>query len=197
MSDIILLQEAQNDDERLLLVAPEVSHVIHLALDWKRRIIHLSGEIAASDGERVWTLLQYLGPDPVELHLNTPGGDVDSMYAIHDAIRRHGSVTVIGYGMVCSAGVLLLACGHHRKVTESCVLMSHESHSTGSEDLGFRASKDRRKFDDWQHEWWCELMARYSPNDAAWWRKTTERKAEHWLLGGKAIVEAGLADEVV
>lgn len=194
--EIIMLEDKASDQE-LLLVAPEVSHVIHLALDWKRRIIHVGGEITPGDGERFWTIMEYLGSDPIQVHLNTPGGDVDSMYAMHDAIRRHGLVTVLGYGMVCSAGVLLLACGHNRLVTQSCVLMSHESHSSGGEELGFRASKDRRKFDDWQHEWWCELMGRYTPYDAAWWRKTTDRKAEYWLLGGRQIVEAGLADEVV
>lgn len=188
----------QQEEEVLLSPAPQLSHIINLGIDWERRIVHVAGELTSESGEWFWTVLERLGHEqPIQVHLNTPGGDVDSMYAMHDAIRRHGMITVLGYGQVCSAGVLLLACGHHRLVTESCVLMSHESHGGSSDELGFRASKDRRKFDDWQHEWWCELMGRYSPQDATWWKRKTERQAEYWLLGGKEIVAAGLADQVV
>ncbi len=193
MSDITLIQESE---EVKLLPAPMMSHVINLGVDWQNRVIHLTEEIEPATGAWFWTVLERLGPEPVEVHMTTPGGDEVAMFAIHDAIRRHGLVTVTAYGQVCSAGVLILACAAHRKVTQSTILMSHESTNSAGE-LGYRAAKDRRKVDDWFHEYWCELMGRYTPQDAAWWRKTTERKAEYWLLGGQAIVEAGLADKVV
>lgn len=184
------------DDEEVGLVpAPLLSHVINLGLDWKKRIIHLTDVIEEDTGEWFHTVVEHLGKDPIELHLSTPGGDEVSMFAIHDTIRRHGNVTIYAYGQVCSAGVLILACGHHRIVAESTILMSHES--TGSSgDLGYRAAKDRRKVDDFYHVYWGELMARYTPNDAKWWKAKTEKTAEYWLLGGKEIVEAGLADVV-
>jgi ATP-dependent protease ClpP protease subunit len=190
MFDIVL-----DETEVQLIPAPYISHVINLGLDWKNRIIHLSGEIEEDSGEWMHTVIESLGKDRIEIHLNTPGGDVDSMYAIHDTIRRHGNIKVYGYGQVCSAGVLILACGHEREVAESTILMSHESTGSAGE-LGYRAAKDRRKADDWQHVYWAELMARYTPNDARWWRQKTEKTAEYWLLGGREIVEAGLADKV-
>lgn len=193
MADITILQE---QEEVLLTKAPMLSHVVNLGVDWESRVIHLTEEITEATGAWFWTVLERLGcAQPVEVHLNTPGGDEVSMFAIHDAIRRHGAVTVTAYGQVCSAGVLILACGHERRVTPSTILMSHES-TTSQAELGYRASKDRRKVDDWFHDYWCELMAKYTPQDAKWWRQTTERKAEYWLLGGKAIVEAGIADIV-
>ena len=185
------------DDESVSLIpAPMISHVIDGGLDWERRVIHLGGEVETTTGEWFWTVLERLGKEPVEVHLNTPGGDVDSMYAIHDAIRRHGNVTVLGYGQICSAGVLILACGHRRLVAESTILMSHESTASTGE-IGYTASKDRRKADDWQHVHWAELMGRYTPRDARWWKTKTERTAEYWVLGGHAIVAEGLADEVI
>lgn len=188
----------KEEEEVLLAQAPQLAHVINLGIDWERRVIHVAGEITPESGEWFWTVLERLGHEqPIQVHLNTPGGDVSSMYAMHDAIRRHGMITIVGYGEICSAGVLLLACGHHRQVTENCILMSHESRGSGGDDLGYRAAKDRRKVEDWLHERWCELMARYTPNDAKWWKTKTERQAEYWLLGGKEIVEAGLADEVI
>ena len=187
-----------DDEDRVILEpAPRLSHVINLGVDWQRRTIHLTGEIEPDSGEWLWSVIEYLGRDEtIHLHLNTPGGDVDSMYAIHDAIRRHGNIETTAYGQCCSAGVLILACSHRRLVTESLILMSHESTASQGE-LGYRAAKDRRKVDDWQHEYWAELMARYTPEDKAWWNKKTRVSAEYWLLGGAEIVEAGIADEVV
>jgi len=186
----------EEPEDILLDKAPKIAHIINLGIDWDRRVIHLTGEIESDTGHWFWTVVERLGKDPIEVHLSTPGGDVDSMYSIHDAIRRHGNITVIAYGQCCSAGVLILACAHKRIVTESLIWMSHESTSSTT-DLGYRASKDRRKVDDWQHEYWAELMSRYTPQDAAWWKRKTERQAEYWLLGGNDVVNAGCADEVI
>ena len=189
----ILLDE---QEEILLDPAPRLAHELNLGIDWGARTINLTGEIEPNTGPWIWQLLERFSGNPVQIHMNTPGGDVDSMFSIHDAIRRHGDVTVIAYGQVCSAGVLILACGHTRLVTESLIWMSHESSGSGGE-LGYRAAKDRRKVDDFQHEYWAKLMARYTPQDTTWWKRQTERKAEYWLLGGQAIVEVGCADGVL
>lgn len=179
----------------------ELAYVVDQGVDPRRRAIHL-GEIEEDTGgwfALVLAHLNALSSAPIRLYLNTPGGDTTSMFAIHDAIRAsHAQVHVIGTGQVCSAGVLILACGHRRFVTESCCLMSHEP-TLGDGELGLRAAQSRRKWEDWTQSWWCTLMARYSPPDkgAAWWQKITEKKAEFWLLGGRAIVEAGLADWVL
>jgi ATP-dependent protease ClpP protease subunit len=184
------------DDEIKLVPAPRLAHIINLGIDWDNRVIHVE-EIGPDDGTWFWTVLEAMGNElQVEVHINSPGGDVDSMFAIHDAIRRHGNVKTIGYGQVCSAAVLVLACGHERSVTESTILMSHESVSSPGE-LGYRAAKDRRKVDDWQHTYWNQLMARYTPHDEAWWKRKTEKTAEFWLLGGREIVDAGIADVVI
>lgn len=186
----------EEEEEIILTPAPRIAHELNLGVDWDNRIIHLVGEIEHDTGSWIWQLLETFAGRPVSIQMTTPGGDVNSMYSIHDAIRRHGSVSVTAYGECCSAGVLILACAHHRKVTESLIWMSHESSGSAGE-LGYRAAKDRRRVDDFQHEYWAELMARYTPQDAGWWKRKTERQAEYWLLGGKAIVEAGCADEVI
>lgn len=195
MTRSIDLVEEQEDI--LLDQAPRLAHILNLGVDWTKPLIHLAGEIQSETGEWFWTLAEHFSDRPLYVHLNTPGGDVDSMYAIHDAIRRHGNVTVSAYGQCCSAGVLILACAHQRRVTESLIWMSHESTAWSAGDLGYRAAKDRRKVDDFQHVYWAELMARYTPQDADWWKRKTERQAEYWLLGGKAVIEAGCADVMI
>lgn len=203
---MLIIDDTDDPTHGLKVVpAPRLAHVLELSVDPDRRTIYLGGEIEEETGDWFWTALDQLtepwGDEqrrnaPVYIHLNTPGGDVTSMFAIHDAMRTHGNVLVYAYGQVVSAGVLLLAAGHRRYVTESCVLMSHENTVGGDDGLGLRAAKDRRKWEDWMHTWWCELMGRYTPNEAAWWKRKTERQAEYWLLGGQEIVEAGLADYV-
>lgn len=193
MSTITFMEEGE---DILLDKAPRIAHELNLGIDWGRRIIQLNGTIEDETGPWLWQLLEHFDGHAVHIHMNTPGGDVGAMYSIHDAIRRHGNVTVLAFGECCSAGVLILACAQKRFVTESLIWMSHET--TGSPgELGYRASKDRRKVDDFQHMYWAELMARYTPQDEAWWRRKTEKQAEYWLLGGAAIVEAGVADAVV
>lgn len=180
--------------------ASALQHTLSTQVDEPTRTIYL-GDIDGGTGEWFSIVLNYfnsLSDKPVNLILNSPGGDVVSMFVIHDAIRSSKApVHVHGTGWVASAAVLLLAAGHKRTVSESCCLMSHAG-STGSNEGDYRAVKDRRQWEDWNQTHWCELMGRYTPGkDAKWWAKTTANKAEWWLLGGAAIVEAKLADEVV
>lgn len=183
-----------------LTPATELEHTFNKLVNEKLRRIYL-GAIDESSAEWFNIALDYfngLSSEPINITLNSPGGNVVSMFAIHDAIRASNSpIHILGTGEVASAAVLLLACAHKRMVTQSCCLMSHAG-SIDIVELDYRAAKDRRVFDDWQQSEWCVLMGRYTPGkDDKWWAKETAKKAESWFLGGKAIVEAGLADEVV
>lgn len=195
------IKEAVEEANPPVILAPELVHIRYLGVDVAARAIYV-GEIEEDSPDTFAQALTYLaarGDAPVRLMLNTPGGDVTAMFALHDLIRTAPvPVHAFAYGEVVSAGVLLLACCHHRTVTESCVLMSHEATVGEETELGLRAAKDRRQWEDWSHTWWCELMARYTPDDkdAGWWKRKTERKAEYWRLGGQQIVDEGLADEV-
>ena len=98
-------------------------------------------------------------------------------------------------GEVCSAGVLILACAPNRLVTESCVLISHSGR--GEVEGTHEDMKARIKYYDWSELHWADLMARYTPEDASWWKLKTKRESERWYFGGPAIVAAGLADSVI
>jgi len=197
---VIVLPDVDNDPAFVSVLSPPLGHIADLGVNAKARTVYI-GDIDENTAAWFAGVLHYLqGEDePISVWLNSPGGDVISMFAIHDLIRDATvPIRMVGYGQVCSAAVLLLACAPRRLVTESCMWMSHEPWGFGDpSDMGLRAAKDRRKADDWTQEWWCELMSRYTPDDAAHWKRTTERKAEYWLLGGRAIVEAGLADAVL
>jgi ATP-dependent Clp protease protease subunit len=203
MEEDIFGETSEQEKTLKLLPAPELAHVQNLGVDVKNREVYL-GEVEDETAEELAITLNYLAGlsgEPIKIWINSPGGDVTGMFAIHDLFRACPAlIHTIGYGEIVSAAVLLLTCGHKRFVTESCVLMSHESTVEKDEGgLGLRAAKKRRAWEDWLQTYWCELMARYTPEDkdAKWWKRKTENDAEYWLLGGQAIVDAGLADEVL
>ncbi len=77
----------------------------------KTRTIMISGEInkdRADDFARQILVLDSESSDPIYVYINSPGGDVDSGFAIYDMIRFVSSpVTVIGMGLVASAAALI------------------------------------------------------------------------------------------
>lgn len=78
----------------------------------KTRQIILSGEVTKALAEKVIKQLLLLEADsdePIKIYIDSPGGDVDSGYAIFDMIRFiNAPVTIIGTGLVASAGALIL-----------------------------------------------------------------------------------------
>ena len=77
----------------------------------KTRSVMISGEInkdAADDFAQRMLVLDSLSQDPIYVYINSPGGDVDSGFAIYDMIRYVESpVTVVGMGLVASAAALI------------------------------------------------------------------------------------------
>lgn len=81
----------------------------------KTRSILISGEIDKKMAEKVVSQLLMLeaeNDDPIKVFIDSPGGDVDSAYAIFDMIRFvKPKVTMIAMGLAASAGALILFAG--------------------------------------------------------------------------------------
>lgn len=77
----------------------------------KTRSVMISGEInkdRADDFAQRMLVLDSENNDPITVYINSPGGDVDSGFAIYDMIRFVKSpVTVVGMGLVASAAALI------------------------------------------------------------------------------------------
>jgi ATP-dependent protease ClpP protease subunit len=186
---------------------PELVHIAAMDVNVEMREIFVNGEIDEDFGPWFTTVMCYLQKNddrrPITIWLNTPGGSETSMFSFHDAVRTsHCIVTVIGTGQVVSAGVLMLACGDRRLVTESCVLMCHRGKSSFDGDL--ETAEARLQYTKWSEQHWARLMDRYTPDevdgrvrDVKYWFDLGKKKAEWWLLGGDAIVKEGIASAVL
>jgi ATP-dependent Clp protease protease subunit len=87
----------------------------------KTRTILLTGEINKGLAERTirqLLLLDDMGEDPIQIFIDSPGGDADAGYAIFDMIRFiKAPVWTIGMGLVASAAAIIeLAAPRERRV---------------------------------------------------------------------------------
>jgi len=204
----------KSEEEELLIFedlhrpvpAPEYAHIQELDVNLNTREIFVGGEITIDFGDWFTCLLRYLeskSSDPIAVWLNTPGGDVQSMFIFHDLVRASScEIITIGAGQVCSAGVLMLACGNRRLVQQSTILMSHrgEDSVTGS----LEQMEAQMKVVRWYEDHWAQLMDRYTPNvgpdgrarDERYWFQLGKKQSEWWITGGDTIVAEGIADSV-
>lgn len=203
MSEIEELLFDDKREEVKTVPAPALAHVLDLEVSEKTREIFISDEIDddfAGWFTKVMRRLEAISNEPITIWLNTIGGDMESMFVYYDLVTQSPCpITVIGIGTVCSAGCLMLTCGGtnggKRLVTESCTFMWHESRGGEGGGLSESEEKARREWKDWTGEYWRVLMGRHVKGKTSkfWWNITNKAR-EHWLLGGEAIIEAGIAD---
>lgn len=165
-------------------------------LDLRERRIFLGDLNKPNDALRALLFLDRT-EGPIELWVNSPGGAIENMFALYDAITtRRNKVTTVGTGSVESAAALILACGDRRLATENCWLMTHAMRvSGGKDDLFERLDTVKAERRWWKR--WAELMARHTKHRAGWWYDLHRKQArELWLDAGEMVAH-GLVDEVV
>ena len=131
--------------------------------------------------EHVIRSLMYLdkAPGPIELWLNTPGGNVDQMLALYDVIRNcTNKVTTVAFGEVHSAGVLILVAGDVRRATPNSWMMAHEisfddSGPLHTVDASLAAIKRQSRVQN-------EIMGDRTNHPKDWWAKEIKAKREIW-----------------
>lgn len=154
----------------------------------KTRSVMISGEInkdAADDFAQRMLVLDSLSQDPIYVYINSPGGDVDSGFAIYDMIRYVESpVTVVGMGLVASAAALIYLSvpSERRLALPNSTYLIHQPLSqlkgTAIEiDIYARKLEELRKKLD-------SVIAEATGKDSIEVRNDTER--DHWLSAEEA-----------
>jgi ATP-dependent Clp protease, protease subunit len=116
----------------------------------EQRIIVLDGELDDRGGTRLCSQLFLLSAeDPradISLWINSPGGSVPAMLAIHDAMRLvPNDVSTLALGLACSAGQFLLTAGTHGKryaLRHSRILMHQGSAGIGGTAVDIQLQAD-------------------------------------------------------
>jgi ATP-dependent Clp protease, protease subunit len=101
----------------------------------KDRIVFLGGELDETVANLVIAQLLHLeGEDmdrPVNLYINSPGGDMTALFAVYDAMQFLGPpIHTVCVGQAASAAAVLLAAGEagHRSALPNARILIHQPH---------------------------------------------------------------------
>jgi ATP-dependent Clp protease protease subunit len=198
-----LLERAELDYANLTLEA-----LFMMGLDIQHRRVFLSGALeygteeepsrpGQSTPEQVARGLLWLDKTPgeIELWINSPGGLVTEMFALHDLIATlENPVTTVGYGQVASAAGLILAAGKERYATPNCWFMSHMGEGYLLGDLF--TQREQLRVEEAIFDKWAELLSKYTKHTKKWWREVHQGEKRELWLDAKGMVRHGIVDEI-
>lgn len=175
----------------------KLEFLFEYGVDTEKRIIYFNDDVEQHSVDRIIKALSFFENTrnkPVSLSICSYGGSMDQMFALYDAIvTTPTKIITVGTGCICSAAVILLACGDERYVTENSMLMSHNAESIGvgnpatlmSQAKAFQAMEDRA---------WM-LLERHSTWSARKWKESAQKKGEVWLTPSQ-MLKAGVIDGI-
>ena len=136
--------------------------------------------------------LRNVNAKTINLHLNTPGGDVFDGIAIFNALKNHSAtVNVHVDGLAASAGSFIAMAGDKVIMEPHSKMMIHEAFG-----LAIGNAEDMTKMAERLDATSQNIASIYSERagqDADYWR--AQMKAETWYTDQQAV-DAGLADEI-
>ena len=138
--------------------------------------------------------LREVNADEIEVHLNSPGGDVSDGVAIYNALVDHpADVTVVVDALAASIASVIAQAGDRVVMAPHSQMMIHDAWG-----LQVGNADDMREMADLLDRFSMNIAEVYAQRTgagkAADWRETM--KAEAWYSADEAV-EAGLADEAL
>jgi ATP-dependent protease ClpP protease subunit len=129
---------------------------------------------------------------PLDVHINSYGGDVADGIAIANTIRNHkGPKTTVVDGFACSIASVILQAGDQRIVEPGSMTMIHDASAGCSGN-----ASDMRDTADWldkNSDNLADIYASRAGGTAQQWRATMRK--DTWYTADEAVA-AGLADKV-
>lgn len=128
---------------------------------------------------------------PVEVHINSPGGDAYDGITIYNALRSRGDVTTVVDGMAASAASVIYMAGTTRVASPGSMVMIHDALALC---IGNAAEmRDTAGMLDKVSDSIASLYALHTDTSAADWRKVMQ--AEGWY-NAQESVDAGIAHKL-
>ena len=164
-----------------------------------QRIIVLGKELEDTDGNRLCAQLLLLSAEDarsdISLWINSPGGSVSAMLAIHDVMRLiPNDVSTLAMGMAASAGQFLLSAGTPGKrfaLPHARVLLHQGSAGIGGTAMDIEIqAEDLRKTRDTV----IGLVSEHTGQDTATIERDSRR--DRWFDAQEAL-DYGFVDRVI
>lgn len=192
------VSERTSIDNKLTATSLHLNYAFEYGVDFKNRIITLTGEILHGWFDVVDTALTQMeldGKSKVTIKINSPGGDTyEAMAVVGRLTSSKCYIVTEGFGHVMSAATLILACGNRRRMSKYAYFMWHES----AYDPGFeRVSTHRatQKQIEREEKLWCQTMAEFSNKPEKFWAK--EGLHVDAYFDANQLLEFEVVDEVI
>lgn len=143
--------------------------------------------------KKVSAQLRAIGDRPVEVQINSPGGDMWEGLAIYNVLREHSQpITVKVMGMAASAASIIAMAGDTIEIGSASFLMIHKCWvvAVGNEDDMREVADYLAPFDQAMADVYAQRSGQKPEECTAW------MKAETYMSGSTAI-ERGFADALL
>jgi ATP-dependent Clp protease protease subunit len=138
---------------------------------------------------RIDAALRSIGDKPVDVYINSPGGDMFEGLAIYNRLREHSqTVTTKVLGLAASAASVIYMAGEKREVASSGFLMIHNCWTVA---VGNR--HDLRNTADTMEEFDAAMADLYAEGSGQAVADITEMLDDETFIRGKRAVELGFA----
>ncbi len=190
------------DDKEATTPYTEVTEQLTTLIDFKDSVIYLNDDVTGTTLVDLMIKIRAIlnnreegNTDPINLVINSNGGDVYDMLGIIDYIETLDvKVNTICRGRAFSAAAVILACGTGtRMVSKRSCVMFHESSSylDGVKMSDMTAYINNLKLieDDV-----CSALAKRTKKPADWWKQ--QQKTDLFLTADQ-LLEFGIIDEII
>lgn len=169
------------------------------------RAVHITDEITQEMANSFYSMVVFwnkadeadeIDPNerkPIKVYINTPGGDLNAVFTIIDAIKLSLTpVHTIVTGNAYSGGFFISITGHKRFCTPNSSYLFHEGSITDGGDAG--KIRNRMEFYWKQLDKLKEIVLE---NTKITKEEYEKRKNEDWQMWAEDAVKYGIADEII
>lgn len=136
-----------------------------------------------------------VGPEetiPIQIYINSVGGDLDSAFQIVDTIRNSQvPIETIVTGSAYSGALLIAVAGHHRSAFPHATFMFHEGSAIQMGDA--HKIIQQGEFYQFLLKQIKELMLKYTKISAETYE---EHQKDDWYFGAKKALKMGVIDKI-
>ena len=169
------------------------------SVDVQTRRIYLTDEIEGFSCQEFVKDLHYLeskdAKKPITIFVNSPGGSVDQMFFVYDAIKSSRCpIVTVGTGGIYSAAGLILVSGDLRLATKNAFFMAHQMQNLimgADNEIEAQVAVGRKI----RGKFW-NIMGTHTKISANVWAKTATNKGEVWY-DAEEMLAKGIVDHVL
>jgi ATP-dependent Clp protease protease subunit len=187
------MESGVNRAPNLVTSHPHTSQLFDYGVHLASRTLFLFDEINRPTAAKMLMGLQVLGEGELTVKISTRGGCRVAGLSIYDGIRECADARAIGYGEVCSMGVVILQAAAQRELMPNSVVMVHPGYSSVGVDHDENTQRTA-EYARRQRDRCCEILAERMGITL---KRFLRRFTWDTYLTARQAVELGLADRVL